>query len=155
MNQNLDVGGGKRKEGWITIDQNKEADINHDLNIFPYPLKSYSFSQIRVFHSLEHLKEPLQVMEELFRVAKDKCIIHIKVPYWKMDFPIRNLTHRHALHPDCFKNLHLGSIIWEREMKDNCKVNWKFIRDKKIRGKHNKLKIYEYEVLLYADKENI
>lgn len=144
----LDVGGSVKKPDWITIDQNKDADLIHDLDVFPYPLEPNSVEEMRMFHCLEHLREPLQVMEELYRIAKEGCIIHIKIPYWKLDHPIRNPAHRHAFPPEWFKNLNPDSNVWERNMRHLCKVNWAFVKEKKSRGKHNKMKVYEYEIWL-------
>jgi ubiquinone/menaquinone biosynthesis C-methylase UbiE len=144
----LDIGGGKCKgDGWATFDSNKEADITHDLDRFPYPFKSNSISEMRFSHTLEHLKEPLQVMEELYRIAKKGCIIHITIPYWKIDMG-KNPAHRHFFHPEWFRNLDATRPCWSEEMKHLCKVDWKLVKEKYTHIWYFPIKSCLYEVWL-------
>jgi len=147
----LDIGGGaKRNDDWKTIDINPAADIVHDLDKFPWPLENESCDELYSNHTLEHLKEPLKAMEEAYRIAKDGTIFHIKIPWWKEDM-FSSPEHRNYFKPLWFNKL--NNYAYSQNMKHLCKINWKVIREGKIRGKHNKLKVYGYEVWLKADKQ--
>ena len=78
----LDVGCGLRKiSGAVGIDI-KDADIIHDLDTFPYPIKSDSFENIYSRHCLEHLENFEGVMTEFHRITKKNGLIEIIVPFY-------------------------------------------------------------------------
>ena len=58
--------GAFKKSGFMNLDANPRVnpDIVHDLNAFPYPLRSDSFDLIEADHLLEHLDDPFMVMNE-------------------------------------------------------------------------------------------
>ena len=69
MNKILDIGCGNSKvTGAVGIDfiEGMEADIIHDLNIFPYPLADAEFDEIHVLDTLCLLEDPVKVMEEIY-----------------------------------------------------------------------------------------
>lgn len=80
----LDIGCGKYKqEEAIGIDHSNlpEVDINHDLNVFPWPIKKSSFSEIYCYHVLEHVDDVIKVMQEIYRISENGAVVHIKVPH--------------------------------------------------------------------------
>ncbi len=80
----LNIGGGlEKKEGFINVDILKGADIEHDLNIFPYPFEDNSIDYIFCSHTLEHLKEPEQFFREVQRILKEGARCEIIVPHYK------------------------------------------------------------------------
>lgn len=94
----LDFGCGKKKRpNAIGIDRNprSDADVLHDLNLFPYPFSDNTFDDIYCDNILEHLDDVIQVMTELHRISKPNGLIEITVPF----FPHRNAntdpTHKH------------------------------------------------------------
>ncbi len=98
MKQILDLGCGNQKmEGAIGIDinPNTNADIIHDLNIFPYPFEESTFDEIYVDNVIEHLDNVVKVMEELHRISKPDGIIVIKVPYFRSRYAYIDPTHKH------------------------------------------------------------
>jgi predicted SAM-dependent methyltransferase len=69
----LDLGCGKKKRsGAIGVDYSDRhnADVIHDLNVFPYPFESNSIEQVYLDNVLEHLDRPMRVMEMLCRNIK-------------------------------------------------------------------------------------
>jgi predicted SAM-dependent methyltransferase len=105
MKKILDLGcGNKKKIGSIGIDinLNTDADIIHDLNIFPYPFKESTFDEIHGDNVIEHLDNVVKVMEELYRISKDKGIIIIKVPYFRSRYAYIDPTHKHFFTVDSF-----------------------------------------------------
>ena len=94
----LDVGcGRKKREGAIGIDfnANTDADVVHNLNIFPYPFENGAFDRIYVTHCIEHLDDVVKVMEELHRIAKAGARITIDAPYFSGQDAFSDPTHKH------------------------------------------------------------
>jgi len=105
MKKKLDLGCGNRKrEGMVGLDVNPrtDADIIHDLNIFPYPFEDSTFDEIYADNVLEHLENPLKVMEELHRISKPDALIIIKVPYFRSRYAFLDPTHRHFFTVESF-----------------------------------------------------
>ena len=81
MKLNLACGQDIRK-GYINCDQfllkgvNKKIDLEKKL-----PFKNNSATEIIAFKILEHLHNPLTLMEEMHRVSKNKAIIKIIAPH--------------------------------------------------------------------------
>lgn len=68
----LDLGCGKKKRpGAIGVDYSDrhDADVIHNLNVFPYPFPDNEFDVIYLDNVLEHLDDPMQVMSEVHRIC--------------------------------------------------------------------------------------
>lgn len=92
----LNIGcAGFKKPGYINVDWQSivEPDVNHDLNVFPYPFKDHQFEEIEAYHILEHLDRPFEVMRELHRILKPGGVLRIKVPHFS-----RGMTHPEHSH---------------------------------------------------------
>ena len=92
----IDLGCGKSKrQGFVGVDMLalEGVDIVHDLNIFPYPFKDNSVDEIYIDNVLEHLKNPLQVVEEVYRICKPNSIVTIEVPYFRSRYAFIDPTH--------------------------------------------------------------
>jgi SAM-dependent methyltransferase len=101
----LDLGCGNRKRpGYIGIDINPRtgADVVHDLNVFPYPFAGDTFDEIIADNVIEHLAEPVRVMEELHRISKADGRLIVKVPYFRSMWAFIDPTHRHFFTVDSF-----------------------------------------------------
>lgn len=93
----LDIGCGQsKKTGYWGIDKLAlpGVDQQHDLNIFPYPLAEGSVEEIWMDQVLEHLDNPLQVMEELYRLCKNGALLTIGVPYFRSFYSSIDPTHQ-------------------------------------------------------------
>lgn len=79
--------GNNKLEGFINVDKESfyNPDIIMDLEAFPWEIKDNSSDLIVLIHVLEHLgKNPddfLNVMKELYRIAKPYSEIEITVPH--------------------------------------------------------------------------
>ena len=105
MKKVLDLGcGNKKKIGAIGIDINPytDADVVHDLDIFPYPFEESMFDEIYADNVIEHLDNIIKVMEELYRISKPGGIIIIKVPYFRSRYAFIDPTHKHYFTVDSF-----------------------------------------------------
>jgi SAM-dependent methyltransferase len=94
----LDLGCGKKKlpgSFGIDINPSSDADIIHDLNIFPYPFADNEFDEIHCDSILEHLDDFFRVMEEIHRIAACNGIVRIKVPYYTSFDAYTDPTHKH------------------------------------------------------------
>lgn len=83
----LDLGCGKKKRpGSIGIDYSDRhnADVIHDLNVFPYPFESNSIDQVYLDNVLEHLDNPIRVIEEVHRITKQGGGVKVIVPYFRL-----------------------------------------------------------------------
>ncbi|HLD24571.1 MAG TPA: glycosyltransferase [Patescibacteria group bacterium] len=85
--QKLNLGCGNRaKEGYINVDNNPllkdDGVIMHDLNNIPYPFADDIFEEIRMDHVLEHLDDPLTVLQEVYRIAKNGCKVFVRCPHF-------------------------------------------------------------------------
>ena len=93
----LDLGcGNKKRPGSIGVDYNTrvDGDINHDLNVFPYPFDSDSIDKIYIDNCLEHLDSPLSVMEEIHRILKTGGEVKVIVPYFRSPSAFHDPTHK-------------------------------------------------------------
>ncbi len=95
MNENkLNFGSGKDyRKGWTNLDLTGKCDIQHDVNIFPYPFEDNTFDIILCSHILEHTIEPLKVVKELHRILKPESELIVKLPIG--DFTI---DHHRGIH---------------------------------------------------------
>jgi SAM-dependent methyltransferase len=85
----LNLGCGQfKKEGFVNLDISplSEADVIHNLEDFPYPFETNSFTLIEAEHLLEHLSNPFRVMAELNRLLKPGGSLRILVPHFSRGF---------------------------------------------------------------------
>lgn len=113
----LDLGCGKKKRaGAIGVDfsDRHDADIIHNLNIFPYPLKDEEFDEIYLDNVLEHLDDPLRVMEEVHRISKLGGKVKVIVPYFRSVWAFIDPTHQHFFAVDSFAFYDPDHVICQR-----------------------------------------
>lgn len=81
----LDIGCSRNKTPGtfgIDIDPNSQADLLHDLNIYPYPLDSNNAEKIYAKHIIEHVADPRKFVHELFRLVKPGGKVFIETPHF-------------------------------------------------------------------------
>jgi SAM-dependent methyltransferase len=96
--QVLDVGCGTAK--WpgavgLDISDATDADVVHDLDSFPYPFPDAAFDHVRMQDVIEHVREPLRVMEELHRVLRPGGRVQLRTPHFSSALAYGDPTHRH------------------------------------------------------------
>jgi len=82
--EKLNLGSGDDyRGGWTNLDcrNNVKLDIQHDLNKFPYPFKKDIFDYILIKHVLEHVDDPIKLLQEMTRICKNNAKIKIFVPH--------------------------------------------------------------------------
>jgi hypothetical protein len=104
----LNIGcGAEVLSGWTNIDlvNQKGVDLVFDLNSIPehqLPIAESSVKSILLSHVLEHLNRPLDLMQELWRVAQNGCNLVIRVPHGGNDEAWLDPTHRRPYFPRSF-----------------------------------------------------
>jgi SAM-dependent methyltransferase len=94
----LDVGCGSTKSpGAVGIDISSEtdADVVHDLNVFPYPLEDSSFDHVLMQDVIEHVAEPFRVVEELHRILRPGGRLQLRTPHFSSALAYGDPTHTH------------------------------------------------------------
>ena len=87
--------GASKKNGFIGVDILKldGVDIVHNLTSFPYPFEDNSVDEIWMDNVLEHLPNPMRVVEELWRISRNGTKIIIAVPYFRSHYAFIDPTH--------------------------------------------------------------
>lgn len=120
----LNLGCGKtRLPNSIGVDVSRHSDfvdVVHDFNIIPYPFQSSTVDEIHMYHVLEHLHNPLKIMEELYRLLKDDGILYLRVPHFSSMGAFTDITH---IRPfgycsfDCFEKSSYHHFYTKKEFK--------------------------------------
>ena len=80
----LNIGCGRDiKEGYINLDVTQLDGVNiiWDLSEFPYPFEDNYFDEVLSQGTIELINADfIEIMEELYRICKDKAIIKIRCP---------------------------------------------------------------------------
>lgn len=135
----VEIGCGKTKtEGYIGVDRfplegvDIVADINNGL-----PFETNSVDVIFACHSLEHMDDLQQIMDEIFRICKNGAIINILSPYYNTHTNIANFFHKINFNEDTmrFFSTEVTSVInpeeyriphaqvWGLGTSDNSEIN--------------------------------
>jgi len=71
-----------KKEGFIGVDISDypQVDVVHDLNVAPWPFEDNSVGVFRLQDALEHLKDPVKTIKEIYRCLAPNGWALIEVP---------------------------------------------------------------------------
>jgi len=81
----LDIGCSKNKTPGTTgvdIDPESQADVIHDLNVYPYPFEESSVDKIWAKHIIEHVNDPRMFIKEFYRILKPGGTAFIETPHF-------------------------------------------------------------------------
>ena len=104
----LDVGCGATKwPGSVGLDISADtaADVVHDLDVFPYPIEDSSFDHVLLQDVIEHVREPIRVMEELVRICRPGARIQLRTPHFSSMLAYGDPTHRHIFGAEAIRTL--------------------------------------------------
>jgi ubiquinone/menaquinone biosynthesis C-methylase UbiE len=111
----LDIGCGphKKKEGAIGLDIRPapHVDVVHDLNSYPYPFEDGEFDFIEMSHIIEHVHRPLNLMNEVHRMAKDGAEVRIITPHYTSQLSYGDLEHFHHFGYITFRTLQNSGLF--------------------------------------------
>lgn len=130
--------GNDYREGWVNVDENEhvKADIRHNLNLYPYPFSDNEFEEVLASHVIEHLDDPLDFLQEIYRIAKPGARVTIRCPHFSCNWI--HPRHKSAISTKLFDFLANDST--ERYLEADFKVEkvvFKWISQGQI-GKRNK-----------------
>ena len=87
------------REGWVNLDMTALPGVDvvfnlDDCGTTPLPFDDDTFDIIEGIDLIEHIREPLALMQELYRVAKPDAVCHFELPYGSSDDAWEDPTHR-------------------------------------------------------------
>ena len=93
------------KKGYDNVDilKDKGIDLSFDFNKFPYPIKDNTYNYVYCKNVLEHIKEPKNVLNELWRICKPNTEIKIIVPHYSNRSAYDEFEHCHYYSEIAFK----------------------------------------------------
>lgn len=93
----LNLGCGKtRIPDSIGVDKMKlddYVDVIHDLDITPYPFPDNFADEVHLYHTLEHLHDPIKKIEEVHRILKPGGLLYVRVPHFSCFGAFADITH--------------------------------------------------------------
>lgn len=112
----LNVGAGNKNiAGSLAIDY-PEYDADRD----SLPFKDNSIAGIHCYHFLEHINDPVSVLQDFQRVLMDDGVVNILVPYYKAQMQFQDLDHRHFFCEETWR------VLFSNSYYDKNRINWKF-----------------------------
>jgi SAM-dependent methyltransferase len=101
----LDLGcGSNKRAGAVGLDcrLEKGVDIVCDLE-YPLPLADGVAAEVHVHHVLEHVRNLIPLMEEIYRVCRPGAVVRVSGPYYTSRGAYRDPTHVRFLTEDTFQ----------------------------------------------------
>ena len=92
----LDIACGQNKTpGFFGVDIAKEKDVDlvYDLEKFPWPFPDNSVDEAVCNHYIEHTKDIIKFMDEIYRILKPGATIIIRAPYYNSIRAWQDPTH--------------------------------------------------------------
>jgi SAM-dependent methyltransferase len=80
----------------VDIIPGSQADLIHDLNLFPYPFDDSTWDRIICLDVLEHVEDVVRTIEEIWRIAKPGALVEISGPFMSSVHYHTDPTHRRA-----------------------------------------------------------
>ncbi len=124
----INIGSGNTKlDGYKNLDilPLENVDIVCDLNN-GIPLEDNSVEKVYSSHFLEHAKDLVFIMEEIYRVSKNGSIIEIICPYFKSNGAFKDPTHVNFITENTFdyfnKELTKNGVLPDYKFKCNLRV---------------------------------
>ncbi|HCR36163.1 MAG: Methyltransferase domain protein [Candidatus Nomurabacteria bacterium GW2011_GWF1_31_48] len=147
--------GNKKINKYINIDNNKNCrpDMIIDLNKLPYPFKDNTFEEIYAHHVLEHLDRPMDIINEWYRVSKDKAILKIFTPHFSYNW--QHPGHVSAISSRLFNYFGTNSEDKEIYGKSKFKVRKIILRWMTNYSMNNPLVIISNKIINYLANLNI
>lgn len=69
--------------------------INHNLDVYPWPIKDNEADVVVAFHFIEHVDDLTKTMAEIHRITKNGGRVIIEVPHFRYSSAFKDPTHKH------------------------------------------------------------
>jgi len=113
MKLNIGCGNDYRK-GYINCDCTNQVKVDKVVNLERHlDFRSNSISEIIANHVLEHIKNFVPLMQELYRISKDGASIKIKTPFYSSWGQYNDPTHIRFFTPFTFDYFKKGNYSHE------------------------------------------
>jgi len=92
-------------DGWVNVDiGNCRKDVEHNLEVFPYPFADNQFDEIIMKHSIEHISRENfpKMVGELHRITCAGGNIGITAPYYLSRNAFTDYTHKNFMTEESF-----------------------------------------------------
>ncbi len=100
---NIGCGNLGREEGEIGVDLNVGCKPTVQADCTRLPFKDESFTEIHAFHILEHVPDIVSVMNECYRVLKNRGIMVVRVPEFPEVQALADPSHVRFFIPQTFQ----------------------------------------------------
>jgi ubiquinone/menaquinone biosynthesis C-methylase UbiE len=101
----LDIGCGSNKvPGAVGLDKRscKDVDVICDFE-YGLPIRDSRVTAVYLRHVIEHVRDLVHLMEEIYRVSKKDAIVYVEAPYYSSRGAFRDPTHLHFISEDTFQ----------------------------------------------------
>ena len=132
----LNLGSGRTSyPGFINLDlaDLPETELRWNLEKLPLPFKDNSVSEIICEHTLEHLGNFKELLEDLYRITAPGGKWHFVVPYYKYEGTFRDPTHKCFFSENTFDYFTAGNTfdyyspvrirVLQKELRNSTKTN--------------------------------
>ena len=101
----VDIGcGAKKLDGAFGLDRRKEPGVNVICDFErAVPLKTNSVDVVYMSHIMEHIRDLIPFMEEVYRVCRSGAEVRVIVPYYTSRGAFRDPTHLRFIAEDTFQ----------------------------------------------------
>lgn len=101
----LDLGcGANKRPGAIGLDCRSEKGVNILCDLErPLPVADEVADEVHAHHVLEHVRNLVPLMEEIYRVCRPGATVHVSGPYYTSRGAFRDPTHVRFLTEDTFQ----------------------------------------------------
>jgi len=93
------------RDGWVNVDKGScRCDVQHDIEVTPWPFENSSVGEILLQHVMEHIHKErfVDIVREMYRVCHHRAIINIESPYAGSDNFWTDPDHKMPLTPRSF-----------------------------------------------------
>lgn len=106
--------GSEKFNGSIGVDNNGavRADVNHDLDMVPYPFKDGEFETVICINGMEHLADIVKVMSEIYRICAPGARVFIATAHFSDAGSYIDPTHKHHLSARSFDYFIQGTKLY-------------------------------------------
>lgn len=152
----LDLGcGNKVREGFIGVDRLPLPGVQvvHDLNIFPYPFRDSEIDEIWMDNVLEHVKDPVRAMEEVFRISRNRAEVTVSVPFFRSAYAFIDPTHKNFFSAHWFAYFDPRHVFCERYAYSSARFLVRRIQFDRERQETGCLGLLRRVVVRWAEKD--
>ena len=105
--------------GFTEIEGARNLDLPEwDADIDAIPYDNGTVDVIHAYHFLEHVRDPVRMLQEFQRVLAPGGVINIVVPYYTSQMAAHDLDHKHVFCEETWKNL------FNNEYYNKNRINW-------------------------------